>query len=104
MKQTRVALMAAALIGGLGALAGFGPNAGPFEQEARNRAGDGTRADGANNGANAPVSQRVMASIFGGMGSSRSQRKTPGPGWSNRHVKRMARKARNVKTNRANHK
>jgi hypothetical protein len=99
MKQTRIALMAAALVGSLSAMAGFAPN----------QSFDGARStndarSNAKMGNKSPAQQRAMAAIFGGMGSSRGGRRNPGPGWSNAHVKRMARKARNVKANRANHK
>lgn len=46
---------------------------------------------------------KAMAGIFGGMGVSYTRRKKPGPGWSNRQVKRMATKRRNVIRNRKAH-
>lgn len=39
---------------------------------------------------------------FRGGSGSRGRERRSGPGWSNRHVKRMAVKARNVKRHRAN--
>ena len=48
--------------------------------------------------------ERQMNAMLGGSGISRSNRRNPGPGWSNRQVQRMARKKRAVKANRSNHK
>lgn len=51
---------------------------------------------------NAPSAIERALGMFGGYRSgSRGHQRRAGPGWSNRHVKRMAVKARNVKRHRA---
>ncbi len=46
---------------------------------------------------------RTLASIFGRMVPASNHKRPPGPGWTNKHVQRMARKRRAVKANRKNH-
>jgi len=91
-------LAAMALIAGLGSMnmpAGNGDarTAQAQTNEAKSQPAERTKA---------PRGMPSLASIFGNLPKgSRGHQRRAGPGWSNRHVKRMAVKARNVKAHRA---
>ena len=89
-------LMAVASLGLLGASA-QGISDGP-------RLSTKASASGAKAAGSKTVSpDRSMASIRGNEGYINTNGRRPGPGWTNSHVQRLARKRRNVKANRKNH-
>ena len=96
-------IAALALMAGLlgGAMTSANPATSPFDRagqaEAERNAGQKSPAKNSRSFAS------LMQAIGTGYGSgSRGSQRRAGPGWSNRHVKRMAVKARNVKRHRAN--
>jgi hypothetical protein len=90
----------AVMAAGMAAVAA--PGAPSMQQELRNA---GTSASSqpakADRGG---LSSRTIQAAFGGYGfGSRGSARRRGPGWTQAHVKRMARKARNVARNRKAH-
>lgn len=96
-KLDGASLAAAAAVLGMGAMPNLMPG-GPSVLNAQ-------EAQAVSKGSPVKTAQfaKAMAAIFGGMGGGYVRHRKPGPGWSNRQVKRMATKRRNVIRNRKNH-
>ena len=51
----------------------------------------------------AASAERFYNSVLRGISNTAGRPRNPGPGWTNKHVQRLARKRRNVKANRKAH-
>lgn len=97
--NSRAALLALATLSAVGAFnAGPGSPGAPAQQITESRTARDTPA----NKQQAPVGNPMRALLgTGNFGNSRGRRRRRGPGWTQAHVQRLARKARNVKRHRA---
>lgn len=95
--------MAAAMA--MASMAGLAPSAQPQQVEQQAQAVRGARVivDEMFNLSRLGERNAIAKAMFGGFGISRSRRFPNGPGWTDTHVQRMAKKRRNQQRNKRAH-
>lgn len=94
------AAIALALTAGMAGM-GNGGVVTPHAERGLSTAGQQGHQTPADKLAAAGAMDRFTRRFMGGIGNSRGSQRARGPGWTNAHAKRVARKARSVKAHRA---